>query len=499
MSVINEPQSSQSGPNGGRLARRKLLATALTVISLAAVLTTVLLGGVLAPVPASGKAGSPVEPEAGQWHTWLLESGSQLRPPAPPSKNQTKAELDELRALAAQRDPAALDQIDYWNTGAPVYRWNEIALQELVKRGMNVFTGGRALALLHAAVYDATVAAWDAKYAYNRERPVYADRRIEPAIQTPDSPSYPSEHAAAAGAASEVLAYLFPEKAEHFRAKAAEAGEAMLLAGVNYRSDVDAGAELGRQVAEFAIQRAMNDGSTNQWDGTMPTGPGYWTGQNPAAVMAGTWLTYALESGSEFRPGPPPAYDSDQLAGEMDELRAYQRSPVTNSLALFWEWGSGGTRNHWFWNEQLSKKVLEHRLETNPPRAAQAYALESIALYDSMVACFDAKYTYWSIRPFQVDPAFQVLFTTPNHPSYPSAHSCLSTATAEILAELFPRDGQALVELANEASESRIWAGIHFRSDIVAGQQIGQSVADKVLEVSGFEQPPAAGRTAGER
>ena len=85
------------------------------------------------------------------------------------------------------------------------------------------------------------------------------------------------------------------------------------------------------------------------------------------------------------------------------------------------------------------------------------------------------------MRPFQVDPEFAPLFTTPNHPSYPSAHSCISTAIASVLAELFPVDAVEVLALAEQASDSRLWGGIHFRSDLEAGGDLGRSVATLVL------------------
>jgi membrane-associated phospholipid phosphatase len=73
------------------------------------------------------------------------------------------------------------------------------------------------------------------------------------------------------------------------------------------------------------------------------------------------------------------------------------------------------------------------------------------------------------------------LFPTPNHPSYPAAHGCFSTAQAVILGHLFPRDAAAPAMLAEEAGESRVWAGIHYRSDIVSGAALGRAVAEKVI------------------
>jgi len=473
-------------PKRGFSNRKKLL-TAVIGLGITLILVAGLSGGIVSPTQASISASQQtdrVEPDAGQWRTWLLESGSQLRPPAPPDKQASQAEIQELQELVEQRDPDTLDQISFWNTGAPVYRWNEIAVYEALQHGMSVITAGRALALLHAALYDATIAAWDAKYTYDRPRPSDAFTPFAPAIENPRSPSYPSEHAVVAGAASEVLAYLFPDRADVFREKAAQVGELVLIAGIQYPSDVEAGQELGRQVAALAIERAMNDGSDAQWDGILPDEPGIWNGQNPIAPMAGTWQTWALDSGSEFRPGPPYAYDSPEKAAELEELRNFERTPKSNAVALYWEWGSGGTRNYVNWNEQLSRKLLEYQLGDNPPLSARAYALESIAFYDAMVACFDAKYTYWAIRPFQLDSTFQTVFPTPNHPSYPAAHSCLSTAAAEMMAYLFPREGSTFLELAEQAGESRIWAGIHYRSDIVSGTQLGRDVANKVIGIA---------------
>jgi hypothetical protein len=76
----------------------------------------------------------------------------------------------------------------------------------------------------------------------------------------PTCPSYPAEHAVVAGAASEVLAYLFPDSAAAFREKTEQAGRAFVLAGIQYPSGVDAGLELGRQVAALDIERAKQDG-----------------------------------------------------------------------------------------------------------------------------------------------------------------------------------------------------------------------------------------------
>src|SRR5262249_14945184 len=153
---------------------------------------------------------------------------------------------------------------------------------------------------------------------------------------------------------------LFPDDAQLFSDKAEEASQSRVLAGVQYPSDIAAGQALGRAVAARVIERAQRDGSDAQWTGSAPSEPGHWSGTNPILPLAGTWKTWALTSGSELRPGPPPAYDSPQEAADLAEVQAFQRTPKTNADAFFWEYASGGTRNYWFWNEQANKKILEY-------------------------------------------------------------------------------------------------------------------------------------------
>jgi membrane-associated phospholipid phosphatase len=354
-------------------------------------------------------------------------------------------------------------------------------MNQLLAQALGGNMAYRDLALLNVAIYDATVAAWDSKYAYNRPRPSEVDPTLETVVPNPSTPSYPSEYAVTAGAASTILSWLFPDHAQMYEQMVQEAVNSRLLAGVEYSSDVEAGLALGRQVAELVIERGKADRSDATWDGTMPTEPGHWTGENPVFPTAGTWQTWVLESPDQFRPGPPPAYDSEQLAAEMQELRDFERTPVTNAIASFWEAGSGGRRAYWFWNGIATRLILQSGWNDDAPLAARAYALMNIAGHDAGVACWEAKYTYWAIRPFQLDPEFSPLFATPNHPAYPSAHSCLSTATASVLAYLFPTDSEEVLGLAHEATESRIWAGIHFRSDVVAGVKLGEDVAGAVI------------------
>ncbi|MGH9175812.1 MAG: vanadium-dependent haloperoxidase, partial [Vicinamibacterales bacterium] len=377
-----------------RVSRRTILKAGAAAGATAALGMTMLTAaadeGVQSELRKDG--GERVEPDAGSWRTWLLTSGQQLRLAEPPGRFATRDELEVLQGLAAQRDAAALAKIHYWNAGAPGYRWNQIATAHGIDKGI-LLAAYRMLALMNVAIYDATVAAWDTKYAYHRRRPSdfkfggYSST-LSTVIDNPASPSYPCEHAVAAGAASTVLGYIFPDEAAHFAALAEEAGQSRLLAGVSYPSDVAAGLALGQAVAELAIAHGMADGSDLPWDGVAPSGPGIWTG-DPAFPTMGNWTTWVLANGSELRPPPPPAWDSPERAAELDEVRNYPRDANPGTELGFWPEHPAGrpvpdsvpfSSNqivfyyapvlHHLWINELNQKIFEHRLDVNPPRAA---------------------------------------------------------------------------------------------------------------------------------
>jgi hypothetical protein len=112
---------------------------------------------------------------------------------------------------------------------------------------------------------------------------------------------------------------------------------------------------------------------------------------------------------------------------------------------------------------------------------AAAFAALSLAYADAHIACWDAKYQHWYIRPSQADPSITTLVPLPSHPSYPSAHSCLSSAGASVLAALFPTEARQFNELTKQSGESRIAAGLHYRFDCDAGDEIGRRAAALAL------------------
>lgn len=422
-----------------------------------------------------------VEPNAGTWKTWVLTSAKEVPVPPPPSQEQTAGELAWLKSYVAETrlSAEATKQMRIWTAGPPAYRWVDRMLNLIETRGFSNPKNARNFALINVAMYDATVAAWDAKYTYNRPRPSVADSSIQTSVAMPRSPSYPSEHAATAGAAAEILAYLYPADAQSFRYLGEEAARAALTAGINYPSDITAGLQLGRVVGAKVVAMAQNDGSQAVWTGSVPTGPGFWVGTTPLEPLAGTWRTWVLTSGNQLRPGPPLPYDSPQKRAEVEEIKNYQRTFASNAKGFFYQSLEGVFRVFY---DELSKRIFEYSLDENPPAAARAYALAGIAHNDGSVACWDAKFTFWAPRPNMIDPSVATLFPQPGHPSYPAAHGCFSGAIARVIGRLFPDFAQLMEERSAEAVESRLWSGIHFRSDIDVGLAIGRRVGDLVME-----------------
>jgi membrane-associated phospholipid phosphatase len=451
-------------------------------IAATALLFSVLLSNSSPVAMAQGTPPSarPIEPGAGTWRTWVISSGKDLRLAPPPDDQATKRELEHLNTLLMQGDAPSLDRVQYWDAGSPSYRWNEIFTDIAVSHGTGTVPL-RAAVLMNVAIHDALIAAWDSKYAHNRKRPHEADPRVTPVVAVPRSPSYPCEHSVAAGAAATVLAHLFPKQAQRLGQMAEEASRSRVTAGAVFPSGARAGLDLGRAVGARVLEYAKTDEA--KWSGTVPVGPGLWKGTEPGGINEVRWKTFALTAASEFRPGPPPAPESAERAAELAEVKNFKRTPLTNGKALYWQFNQYGTPGLLYrLGDEVGRRLAEAGLDRNPPRAARAYALVHVAHYDAYVASQDAKFHYWTARPNQFDPTLTTVVPTPNFPSYPSNAASVGMAAAHVLSHLFPREASRYTSWADEFGESRIWAGIHFRSDLQAGWELGRRVGMAVSE-----------------
>jgi membrane-associated phospholipid phosphatase len=114
-------------------------------------------------------------------------------------------------------------------------------------------------------------------------------------------------------------------------------------------------------------------------------------------------------------------------------------------------------------------------------RSTRTFAYLNMAIMDAGISCWDAKYYYHYPRPIQTMPGFKTILGTPNFPSYTSGHSTFSAAAAEVLAYIFPAEATYCRDWAQEAADSRVYAGIHYRFDAEAGLDQGKNVAQYTI------------------
>jgi hypothetical protein len=219
---------------------------------------------------------------------------------------------------------------------------------------------------------------------------------------------------------------------------------------------------------------------------------------------------FSLDSADQFRPGPPPALDSQRWAKDYKEVKSkgsvdsHRRTDEQTLAARFWaeppvQQARGSFRRF----------VTDHGLDIVD--ASRFMAMISVTYADALIACFDAKYTYAFWRPITAiragdtdgndatvgDPTRTPLIGTPNHPEYPSAHSCITPAGARVvrrflhtreidfvvpsLTGLGDRTFAYVWDLQQEVGNARIWGGIHYRSAVREGIRIGERTVKQVL------------------
>lgn len=389
-----------------------------------------------------------------------------------PTDEETTAEIQSIQTAQETITAEQKSNVRYWSPGSANYRWNQILLSHYAK-GPPSPRKGRGVALLNVAIYDAIVHAHKAKNQFTRDRPVGVVSMI-----TPDTDSsFPSSFAAASTAASEVLKYLLPDEASQFDKAAELSYQARVLAGVNHPSDIEAGRLIGLKVANKVIEFANSDGSDSKFVGERPTGPGTLQGDLFVYPTAGDWKTLAVKNVEDHLPPAPPAHDSEEMAKELKVLHEIDRN-VPNSIKAWSGHSTYGAYQAWY--ERMATSVFENNLDLLS--AAHMYATVAAANHDAIIACFNAKYEYWQIRPEQLDPQLNNLFPSPPHPSYPSAHSCSSSSYADALSHFFPERTKEFQAIGEAGGDSRLIAGIHYPSDDKAGDAVGRGVTAEVLQ-----------------
>jgi membrane-associated phospholipid phosphatase len=360
------------------------------------------------------------------------------------------------RSISADQ-PAAFDAVKFWEAGATV-AWNETATSLTATR-----------------VSDAT-----RLYAYLSLAQL---RAAEAANAAPGS--HPPVSAAIGGASVGVLRSFFPLDVAAIEA-ALDAQEAADPWPGAKHADFAAGEAIGRAVAAKVLTYAQGDlfGLTDPLlppTGPLPVGPGFWIYNGGPIARGGLGARpFFLASRDQFRPPPPPAFGSAPYIAALAEVRHISDTRTAEQIAI---------ANYWNVNQSprsaaammgiARELIVSHR--RGDAEAARIMFLASAASFDASIGCFDAKYHYWFIRPPQADPGIVTVFPTPPHPSYPSAHSCISGAMTGVLAGIFPDARARLEDVALEASLSRLYAGIHYRFDMEAGLALGRGIASLAL------------------
>jgi PAP2 superfamily len=407
-------------------------------------------------------------------------------------------------------------------SAAFVLDWNELLTNVQQARGQGNQQAARALAMMNAAVYDSVNAVNPTHTVYHVDAQGFPDVSIA------------SADAAAAQAAHDVAVRLYTNPAEVARFDGLLATE---LGEVPDGPAEDAGVALGAYVADQIVTWRANDGATASVPYVQRFEPGQWRPTPPAFAQTPNtpqWryvTPFAMTSGDQFRPGPPPALTSAEYTAAFQEVKelgridSTTRTPEQTQIAFFWAGAGVSNAGVGIWN-QIARTVAAER-DLSLADNARLFAQMSVANADAFIAGFDTKYEYNFWRPVTAiraadtdgnpdtapDPTWTPLIATPNHQSYVSLHSTQSMAAAQSLAAFFGTDQvpftatwagvdrsfNKFTEAAKEAGASRIYAGIHWSFDkavgLQQGRKIGQYVADNFFQPLG-ESLTAAGAPA---
>lgn len=398
----------------------------------------------------------------------MLRPVPNFNPGATMRTRLTAALVLSLTVLSACSDttaPPPMEPVDavalsfggprFWETGAAV-RWNELTDQLIARRPQNVV---RLFTYLSLAQFKAAEAA-------EKGHGLHA-----------------STSAAIGGASVAVLRSFFPLDTTEIEA-ALDAQEAEGRGPAFRHQSFAAGEAIGRAIGARVNTYALGDRVNLTDPGHPPIGPGYWvwTGGPIARGFLGA-RTFFLASGDELRSPPPPAFGSPQYLAALAEVRQISDTRTSEQLAIAQYWNTNQSPVSDAAINGIARELIvkHHRGDRE---AARILFLMNASAFDALNGCFDAKYAYWFIRPPQADPLITLPIGLPPHPSYPSAHSCASGAFTKVLARAFPSERRRLQQVAEEASLSRLYAGIHYRFDMEAGLALGRAVARKALRAN---------------
>jgi membrane-associated phospholipid phosphatase len=211
----------------------------------------------------------PMLPVYGKVKTFLFDSltAVSLRPGPPPLVNSAKMkeETDEILNFVKNPTRERTAIVHFWADGAGTYappgHWDAIAAEDFITKNFSEVRWARNMALINMALMDAGIVCWDTKYFYFNPRPTQLNPAIKTLTGIPNFPSYISGHSTFSAAAATILGHIVPEKANAYNAMASEASMSRMYGGIHYRADCVVGLEVGKNIGNYAIQRAMTDGA----------------------------------------------------------------------------------------------------------------------------------------------------------------------------------------------------------------------------------------------
>jgi hypothetical protein len=365
------------------------------------------------------------------------------------------AACSEPVTSVTQKEPSlsvSNSSVKFWDVGSSV-RWNRKAVTLFRARSGDF---GRVNAYATLASYRAALAAQN-----------YNGHGVQP-----------STAGAIAGAAAVVLEQFFPLDVSNIEAELAAQRAEPKWAGEEHL-DFDAGVTLGRSVGAAVLVSSTTDNYGVENPGSPPVGAGYWTSAPfPPTIRGGYHARpFFLLNTDELILPPPPAFGSPEYQAALAAVRQISDNRTGAQMGITAKWIPFSSVLFDSVAADLAVKYHKTDIET-----ARITAYANLAAYDAIIACFNNKFRYWFIRPSQADPLITTPFGLPNHPSYPSAHSCQSGAWVEVLSDAFPAESSKLTAMGDEAALSREYGGLHYHFDNVAGLLLGHTAGKLALQ-----------------
>jgi hypothetical protein len=271
---------------------------------------------------------------------------------------------EPIAAPSSGSSPGRPDAVKVWENNAAVY-WNQVARDMVVANRIGAPFAIRGYAIVSVAQYNAAVEAEKGKVG---------------SVQ-------PSVHAAIAAASVAALAYLYPARAAALETRLNDFLAEPEWSGEEHR-DAATGEAIGRDVAEQVVARAQADNFLAAWTGTVPAGPGLWFSSTPpVGALWGQARTYFLLSGSQFRPPPPPAFNSPAFLAGLAEVRQISdtRTPQQEANARFWDMPLGTVTPPGYWNQVAAQLAVQHHLSER--EAAHVLALANASPASARLSC----------------------------------------------------------------------------------------------------------------